>query len=70
LLPYAAALNENQVRDQQLTRLRSELKPQTNLFGAPPRYYDQNLALFGLGFMERQFWFDSEGALKMKWKSD
>jgi endo-1,4-beta-D-glucanase Y len=70
LLPYAAALGENQIRDQQMSRLRSELKPQTGLFGAPPRYYDQNLALFGLGFAERQFWFDSEGALKMRWKRD
>jgi endoglucanase len=70
LLPYAAALGENQIRVQQLSRLRSELKPQTGLFGAPPRYYDQNLALFGLGFSEQQFWFDSEGALKMRWKRD
>jgi endo-1,4-beta-D-glucanase Y len=70
LIPYAAALGENQIRVQQMSRLRSELKPQTGLFGAQPRYYDQNLALFGLGFAERQFWFDSEGALKMRWKRD
>ncbi len=68
LLPYAAALGENQIRDQQMSRVRSELKPQTGLFGAPPRYYDQNLALFGLGFIDRQFWFDSKGTLKMKWE--
>jgi endoglucanase len=68
LLTYAAARGENQIRDQQMSRVSSELKPQTGLFGAPARYYDQNLALFGLGWMERQFWFDSSGALKMKWK--
>ncbi len=70
VLPYASALGENQVRDQQLSRVRSELGPKTGLFGSPPKYYDQNLALFGLGFMERQFWFDAEGALKMRWKRD
>jgi endoglucanase len=68
LVPYAAALGENQVRDQQMSRVRSEFKPQTGLLGSPAKYYDQNLALFGLGFMERQFWFDPQGTLKMSWK--
>jgi endoglucanase len=70
LLPYAAALHEEQIQNQQLSRVQSELKPQTGLFGAPPRYYDQNLALFGLGFLQQQFLFDSDGALKLKWKPD
>jgi endo-1,4-beta-D-glucanase Y len=70
LLPYAAALGENQIRDQQLSRVRSEFKPQTGLLGSLPKYYDENLALFGLGFVERQFWFDSQGTLKMNWKRD
>ena len=70
LLPYASALGDNQIRDQQMSRVQSELKPQTGLFGAPARYYDQNLAMFGLGFMERQFWFDTNGALKMKWRGE
>jgi endoglucanase len=70
LLPYAAALGENQIRDQQMSRVRSEFKQQTGLYGSPPKYYDQNLALFGLGWMERQFWFDSQGALKMSWKRE
>ena len=67
LLPYAAALGEEQIQNQQMSRVRSQLKPQTGLFGAPARYYDQNLALFGLGFLQQQFSFDSEGALKLKW---
>ena len=70
LLPYAAALREDQIQDQQLSRMKSELKTKTGLFGAPPRYYDQNLALFGLGFLQRQFWFNPQGVLKLKWKSD
>lgn len=67
LLPYADALHEDQIENQQMSRVRSELKPQTGLFGAPALYYDQNLVLFGLGFMQQQFSFDSEGALKLKW---
>lgn len=52
-----------------MSRVQSELKPQTGLLGAPPRYYDQNLALFGLGFSQKQFWFDPNGALELSWKS-
>ena len=70
LIPYAAALREDQIRSQQMSRVQSELKPQTGLLGAPPMYYDQNLALFGLGFYEQQFSFDSQGLLKLKWHSD
>lgn len=68
LIPFAEALHDDQVQNQQLSRVRGELKPQTGLFGAPPRYYDQNLALFGLGFLERQFWFDANGSLRLKWE--
>jgi endo-1,4-beta-D-glucanase Y len=68
LLPFALALNDEQIRGQQMSRVQSELKPQTGLFGAPSHYYDQNLALFGLGFVEQQFSFDSTGQLRLKWK--
>jgi endoglucanase len=68
VLSYAAAQGDDQIRNQQMSRINSELKPQTGLFGSPPRYYDQNLALFGIGWMERQFWFDSNGALKVRWQ--
>jgi len=68
LLPYASALHEEQMRDQQLSRVQSEFKAQLGLLGSPPKYYDQNLALFGLGFFQQQFGFDSKGALKLRWK--
>ena len=68
LLPYAAALHEEQIQNQLMSQVQSQLKPQTGLFGTPARYYDQNLALFGLGFLQQQFSFDSEGALKLKWR--
>ncbi|MGB6688709.1 MAG: cellulose synthase complex periplasmic endoglucanase BcsZ [Terracidiphilus sp.] len=68
LIPFAEALHDDRTENQLMSRVRSELNPQTGLFGTPPRYYDQNLALFGLGFSERQFWFDSDGALKLRWE--
>jgi endoglucanase len=70
LIPFAVALHEDQIRNQQVSRVQTELKPQTGLLGAPPMYYDQNLALFGLGFSQQQFWFDPGGALKTKWHPD
>ncbi len=70
LIPFGEALREEQIAGQQMSRVRSEFKPQTGLFGAPPKYYDQNLVLFGLGFAQRQFWFDPKGGLRLKWKSD
>jgi endoglucanase len=68
LIPFAEALHDDQIQNQLMSRARSELKPQTGLLENPPKYYDQNLALFGLGFSQRQFWFDSDGALKLRWE--
>ncbi len=39
------------------------------LFGDPPRYYDQNLALFSLGALENRFLFDVEGGLVPRWEA-
>lgn len=69
LIPYAEALHDEQIKNQQMSRVQSDFKTQTGLFGAPARYYDQNLALFGLGYSEHQFWFSPTGALGLDWKS-
>ncbi|MEL6183135.1 MAG: cellulose synthase complex periplasmic endoglucanase BcsZ [Myxococcota bacterium] len=37
------------------------------LYGSPPAYYDQNLVLFGLGFVENRFRFGSRGELEVAW---
>lgn len=68
LLPYASALHEDQIINQQISRVQSEFNAQSGMLGSPPKYYDQNLALFGLGFMQQEFRFDSGGALELKWK--
>jgi endoglucanase len=67
LLPYLSALGERTLERQQASYVRSQLDPNTGLYSHPPRYYDQNLALFALGSKERQFWFDARGRLKTSW---
>jgi endo-1,4-beta-D-glucanase Y len=68
LVPYAAALGNDQIMKQQMSRIQAEYNAQTGLYGNPARYYDQNLALFGLGFQQKQFWFDAKGILRVKWE--
>jgi endoglucanase len=70
LVPYLSALGDKDPENQQMSRVRSELNSKTGLYGNPARYYDQNLTMFALGWNERQFWFDSQGNLKLRWKHD
>jgi endoglucanase len=69
LLPYLSAIGDKPLESAQLARLGSALNAKTGLYGRPARYYDQNLTLFGLGWRERRFWFDSSGALKLWWRA-
>jgi len=67
LLPYLKSnLNEPAVA-QQVGRLQSQLDEKSNLYGASPTYYDQNLALFGTGWLEKRFQFGSSGELLVRW---
>jgi len=38
------------------------------LYGQPPSYYDQDLALFGEGFAEERFRFTAQGRLAPEWE--
>jgi endo-1,4-beta-D-glucanase Y len=67
LLPYLSALGEDSLESAQLSRVRSERNRDTGLYGRPARYYDQNLALFAIGFRERQLRFDAQGRLRLTW---
>jgi endoglucanase len=67
LVPYLSAVGNKKLEDAELSRLRSALDRTSGLYGKPARYYDQNLALFAIGWKERRFWFDSSGALKTAW---
>lgn len=68
LIPFLSATGEKNLENQQDSRLRSQFDSQTGLYGIPAKYYDQNLALFAVGFIERRFWFNSQGALQLSWK--
>jgi len=70
LVPYLSALGEKNLESEQVSRMQSELDNKTGPYGKPPKYYDQNLILFGLGWKLRQFWFDSTGALMVPWRKD
>jgi len=67
LLPYLTALADRDLVRAQEARLQSAIDTKSGLYGNPPRYYDQNLVLFGLGAVERVFWFDQNGGLHTRW---
>jgi endo-1,4-beta-D-glucanase Y len=64
LLP--AALFDPQARSQIVERL--DAADRNGLYGDPPRYFDQNLILFGRGFAEGRFHFLADGALAPAWE--
>jgi endo-1,4-beta-D-glucanase Y len=68
LLPYLDALGQTQLRDTQMRLLAAQLDLATHLYGRPARYYDQDLALFGTGWMERRFRFGPGGELEVPWR--
>jgi len=68
LLPYLDSAGEKKQEDDQLERVRATRDSSTGLFGHEQNYYDQNLALFGLGWYEQRFHFEKDGRLRVKWK--
>lgn len=68
VLPYLSTLGEKDLANEQLSRVQAEFDSKSGLYGKPARYYDQNLALFGLGWKLRQFWFDAQGHLNTTWQ--
>ncbi len=70
---FAALLPQAQQRGD--ARASSALKAQLararrdGLYGAPPAYYDQNLALFGEGFVEGRYRFGPDGSLRPRWEN-
>jgi len=67
LLPYLEGLSNDPAVAQQLVRIKSQLDEKSNLYGTPPTYYDQNLILFGSGWLEKRFQFGSSGELLVRW---
>ena len=71
LLPYLKSVGNDAGFAQQMVRLKSQLDEKSNLYGqgygSGPTYYDQNLALFGTGWIEKSFQFGSAGELLVRW---
>ncbi len=68
LIPYLNALGMRAEAKAQTDRLVGAKVVTSGLYGADPRYYDQNLALFAVGWSEERYRFDREGRLKLRWK--
>jgi endoglucanase len=67
LLPYLRSIGNEQAAAQQMVRMKSQLDEKSYLYGNSPTYYDQNLALFGTGWMEKRFQFGTNGELLVGW---
>lgn len=67
LLPYLEAFGNQSAIAQQMVRIKSQLDEKSYLFGTSPTYYDQNLALFGIGWINNSFRFGSHGELLVRW---
>lgn len=69
LIPFAFNSGEYTVTNQLRKKVIESISASTGLLGNPARYYDQNLALFALGWQERHFRFASDGTLRVLWKT-
>lgn len=68
VIPLLIALNRIAPLEKQRLRVQSEKDDKTGLYGKKPAYYDQNLALFALGWCENRFLFDAQGRLSLNWQ--
>jgi endoglucanase len=68
LLPYLWANPDlSRVAAQQRVRMSAQRNPDTGLYGKQPVYYDQNLVLFAIGYLDSRFRFGPRGELKVEW---
>lgn len=68
LIPFLEAVQELDAAHVQEKRLTSAWSVHTGLYGNPPRYYDQNLAMFALGYTEHRYRIQSNGDLEVSWR--
>jgi endoglucanase len=68
MLPYLMAYpGKEKPRARQTIRLSMMRDHASGLYGRDQTYYDQNLALFALGYLEARFRFGPDGKLKVEW---
>ncbi|MFC6647419.1 cellulose synthase complex periplasmic endoglucanase BcsZ [Granulicella cerasi] len=68
VLPFLLASNRKDAEKVQHDRLTATLDEKSGLYGRSGLYYDQNLALFALGYEESRYRFEANGQLRLKWK--
>jgi endoglucanase len=66
VIPYLIGMGKKSGTQQD--RLEAQLDPATRLYGRPPAYYDQNLAMFAKGWQSHRFRFSGDGKLVVPWK--
>jgi endoglucanase len=68
LIPFLLASRAPEAAARQEMRLNSAWSSRTGLYGQPPRYYDQNLSMFSLGYSEHRYRIDDTGELEVSWQ--
>jgi len=69
VLPYLRAFGDmSKASAQQLIRMNAQRDSASGLYGKDLSYYDQNLALFATGYLDKRFEFGPGGELKVEWK--
>jgi endoglucanase len=66
--PYLLAEGAKAAAKVQSDRLVALRDAKTGLYGSPPAYYDQNLALFSLAWSEDRYRLAGDGKLVVPWK--
>jgi endo-1,4-beta-D-glucanase Y len=68
VLPYLRTFPDaEKMVAQQRVRISSQFDAKSGLYGKDPAYYDQNLLLFGTGFLDGRFRFGPRGELRVEW---
>jgi endoglucanase len=68
LIPFLEASRAPEAAKQQERRLNVAWSSRSGLYGEPPRYYDQNLSMFAIGFVERRYRIRKTGELDVSWQ--
>jgi endo-1,4-beta-D-glucanase Y len=67
-MPYFRGSGDKVTAARLQQNVLAAFSPSTGLLDTPPRYYDQNLALFAFGWQEQKFRFAPDGTLRVQWE--
>ncbi len=68
LEPFLLSSGETAAAGVEAQRVKAQFDRSTGLLGADPHYFDQNLALFALGWREGRYRFAPDGSLRVRWE--